>query len=252
MEKRILSIVLIYFGIGNLIAQDNIKIFVDQGTTDYSGVTYTVNLDPTSPELLSNVLEVHFSVHNSGNSAKQLQVVRKRLSVPNSWNDQVCWPPNCYNTSNVEYTTPNSNNNPAPTIEAGASAELKPRITVDVTSTGTASYRYYLKDVATSNRLDSVDLIVNFTAAASIPVVKQTPNFTISPNPADHHITVSTSGMESCTIRVVDVLGNEMYNEEFSGTSKYINVSEYKTGVYFVLVEPAGSKTINRKLIVKH
>jgi len=252
MVKLVLSLVVFSLTCCTLFAQDSFKIYAEHGTTDFSGSTYTVNLDPTSPELLSNVLEVHFSVHNTGNAAKQLQVVRKRLSVPDTWNDQVCWPPNCYNTSNLEYTTPNSNNNPAPTIEIGDSAELKPRITVDVTTTGSASYRYYLKDVSTSIRLDSIDLVVNFTAAASILVVKQTPNFTISPNPADHHITVSTTGMESCIIRVVDVLGNEMYNEEFSGTSKYINVSEYKTGVYFVLVEPAGSKTINRKLIVKH
>jgi hypothetical protein len=58
--------------------------------------------------------------------------------------------------------------------------------------------------------------------------------------------------MEACTIRIVDVLGNEVYNEYITSANKLVNVAEFKTGVYFVLIEPSGSKVINRKLIVKH
>lgn len=258
MKKILLGIslfVIASFSILN--AQDNIEIRLDGVGADISGTTHTVNLDPSSPELVGGIYDVHFIVTNLTGSDQQWRISRKKISVPSSWVDQVCWPPLCYNASGDLYVTPNTGGNPAPiivdgedTTTTGLEAELKPRITPDQAAAGSALYRYYITAAAGGAYMDSIDLSVNFTLG--LTTIKQTPVLNISPNPADEYVNISVGSAENASIRIVDVLGNVVYNETISNGTKNIDVSNFKNGVYFVLVETPGVKSINRKLIIRH
>ena len=47
-------------------------------------------------------------------------------------------------------------------------------------------------------------------------------------------------------------LGNVVLKETVMGSSKTINTSSFRNGVYFVRVEADNQRTINRKLIIRH
>lgn len=128
--------------------------------------------------------------------------------------------------------------------------ELKPRITIDLNAATTGHYRYYINDVATGDYLDSIDLEVNFVLA--VAPIKQNATISLSPNPASENVAVSLGSADNGTVRIVDVLGNVVYNETIYSGSKNIDVSNFKNGVYFVIIDPADAKPVNRKLIVRH
>ncbi|MEY3424787.1 MAG: hypothetical protein RL679_145 [Bacteroidota bacterium] len=257
MKKNILFSALFFILSSCLIAQDGISIQLDGTGPDISGSIYSVNLFGTSPELVGGVLDVHFVVTNTTGSDQQWKITRKRISVPASWNDQICWPPLCYNTTGAIYSTPNSGGNPAPTIINGTSettnneiAELKPRITPDQSSASYALYRYYITEITTGNYLDSVDLEVNFTMGVSN--VKQEISVSIAPNPATDFISINLNGIETAAIKIVDVLGNTVFRDSYFSGVKKIDVSNFKNGIYFVMIESNGIKTMTRKVVIKH
>lgn len=223
---------------------------------DLAGNSHTVNITPTSPELVGGVLEAHFIVTNNTGADQQWRVTRKKVSVPATWVDQICWPPLCYNASGDVYVTPNSTGNPAPTItngthttSTGLEAEMKPRITPDLSAPASATYRYYIT-TTTGTYVDSVDLNINFTLAVNS--IKPSVSLSVSPNPASDDVTISLGNSESGSISIVDVLGNTILNETISNGQRTIDVSNFKNGVYFVLINTPGSKTTNRKLIIRH
>jgi hypothetical protein len=112
---------------------------------------------------------------------------------------------------------------------------------------GCGEYRYYI--ISGQTILDSIDIAVCKTVA----VDELEPfSLTMAPNPASSYFTIKTTGSESATVKVVDVLGNVVMTASIMGTSKTINTESFKNGVYFVIVESEGQKPINRKLIVRH
>ncbi len=257
MKKNLLSLIaIVSLTLSSAIAQDGIEIRLDGVGADISGGVHSINLYVGSPDLVGGLYQVHFDVTNNTGSDQQWKVTRKKITVPASWIDQVCWPPQCYVTSGDVYTTPNTGGNPAPTIVNGTStttnaelAELKPRITPDPSAASYALYRYYI--VSTSGTLmDSIDLSINYVLG--ITPLKQTTSLTISPNPADDNVKIALDGIENSTVKIVDVLGNVVYNESINNGTKNIDVSNFKNGVYFVLVEAPGIKSFNRKLIIRH
>ena len=53
------------------------------------------------------------------------------------------------------------------------------------------------------------------------------------------------------SIKIIDVLGNNVYSETLSGNKK-IDVSDFKNGIYFVTLESSDTRISNRKLIIRH
>ena len=238
-------------------AQDGISIQLDGAGPDISGGTHSLDLYATSPEMVGGVLDVHFLVTNTTGSDQQWKITRKKINVPASWTDQVCWPPLCYNTSGDLYSTPNSGGNPAPIIVDGTAtttnaevAELKPRITPNQSAASYALYRYYITEAVGGAYVDSVDLSINFVL--SVTTLKQTPIINVNPNPADEYVNISLGSIENSQIKIVDVLGNVVYNESVANGTKSIDVTGFKNGVYFVMIEALGIISTSRKLIVRH
>ena len=236
---------------------DGISIQLDGAGADLSGGVHSINLYASSPDLAGGILEVKFVVTNTTGSDQQWKITRKKLAVPSSWVDQVCWPPLCYNASGDLYSTPNSGGNPAPIIVDGGStttgglnAELKPRITPDINSAAYAMYRYYIADANTGVYLDSIDLNVNFTLSTN--TIKPNPVISVSPNPASEYVTINLGQTENASVKVVDVLGKVVYTDVISGGQKTIALGEFKNGVYILVIDSPGTKTINKRLIVRH
>ena len=230
--------------------------------SNLAGGSHSISLYPGSPDLAGGLYEVHFIVTNTSSSDKQYKIIRKALNVPASWQDQLCWPPLCYNadqevTSSVEsYSTPHTVSNPAPIIKAGKDsttenlvAELKPRITPDQSAAGYALYRYYFYDVQGGGYVDSVDLSIGFVLGVNQQ--KAAPAMVVMPNPADNHASVTINSDEATPLKVVDALGKTVLTETIYNGSKSLDVSDLKNGVYFILIESEG-KMLNRKLIVRH
>lgn len=257
MKKIILSLTAFAtLTLSSVFAQDGIEIRLDGIGADISGGVHTISLYATSPDLAGGVYEVHFDVTNNTGSNQQWRVTRKKMSVPATWTDQVCWPPQCYPTSGDVYITPHTAGNPAPIIVDGTAtttnaelAELKPRITPDPAAASSALYRYYITSLA-GVYMDSIDVSINYVLG--VTTLKQTPSLTISPNPADENVSIALGGFENSSVKIVDVLGNVVYNESINNGTKSIDVSNFKNGVYFVLVEAPGIKSFNRKLIIRH
>ncbi|MBP6091647.1 MAG: T9SS type A sorting domain-containing protein [Crocinitomicaceae bacterium] len=235
-----------------------IEIQLDGTGSNLAGTVHSVSLNSNSPEIAGNTpFEIHFDVTNNTGQDQQLRITRKKINVPTTWVDQLCWPPSCFPTgSGLSYITPNTAGNPAPIIVNGThlttngeTAELKPRITIDQSTATSALYRFYVT-TTTGAFLDSIDLSINFTLG--IQSIKQAPVITLAPNPASENITVSTGIIDNATVQIMDVLGNIVYKDVITNGSKQIDVSDFKNGVYFVVIDPVGMKPTNRKLIIKH
>lgn len=262
MKKVVLSLFIAAVGAFSLKAQNGIEIYYNGAGADISGGTHEVHLYASASNVIpvdaNTVLyEPKFTVTNNTGEDQQWRITRKIMYVPSSWGeDQLCWPPLCYNTSGSVYMTPHTVNNPAPIIVDGTDqtqnselAELKPRILIDVNNASYAHYRYYITKAGDNIYMDSVDLTINFSLGLN--TVKSSPEITISPNPATDYAMINVTGIEGATMKIVDVLGNVITKEAISGTKK-LDLMNYRNGVYFVMIEAPGIKTMNRKLIVKH
>ena len=243
-------------------AQSGVEIRLDGVGADLAGTTHNVNLSLSSSELTNygngtGLFEIHFDITNNTGADGQWRITRKKMSVPATWTDQVCWPPQCYNANGDVYVTPNTVGSPAPTIVNGTAmstnaevADMKPRITLDLSAASSALYRYYVTDASTGAYLDSIDLNINF--ALAVNPIKQNPTISLSPNPATDNVTVQLGNAETGSVRIVDALGNVVYNEMIANGTKSIDVSNFKNGVYFVIIDPSDAKPVNRKLIIRH
>ena len=247
--KRTLLLIIALTSFGALNAQ--IEIQQDGTGPDLSGTILEFNVD----QFDSAEYQVQLYVTNNTGSNQQWRITRVEQSVPPTWTDQVCWPPQCYNPDSVVYTTPSSPGTPAPTVVNGSDtttlshdAILKP-IIVPGSTNGVALYMYYITD-NNGNYVDSVGLRYNFV----LGVDETTPNLsvTVAPNPANSYIKIKTNNVESATVKMLDVLGNIVLKETVLWKSKSINTESFRNGIYFVVVEAEGAQRITRKVIVRH
>lgn len=194
-----------------------------------------------------------FNVLNTSGSQKVLKVNRVRVVENAAWSDFLCWGPNpdpnfegmCYPASAMNvanWTTPTG-----VTVNNNDDANLQ--VDVHIESAGNATYRYIIMDGTT--KLDSID--VQFNSSLSIQDQTEEPlGMTAYPNPANNNLTIATTGTDgNCAVRITDVLGKVVYSEEM-GTTKKVDVSEFKNGVYLVTVTEKGQLVQTRRIVVKH
>ena len=242
-----LAFFLCVFGLN---AQNTISIEIPGTNTDISGQTHEVALTTTDP------VEVSFDLINNTGSTHQWRITRDKISVPTTWSDFLCWGHctdqfggTCY-AANVSdpWTTPAT---PSVLFDVNNGECGKLKVTInpdDWTTTGQARYRYYISDNGT-NFSDSVDLVLSYTAA--LKPVKEEISINIGPNPASDYVQINMSGVESATLKIIDALGTTISKEGINSKKK-INVSELRNGVYFLVIDIPGSKTITRKVIIRH
>lgn len=236
----------------NGFAQNNIVIHIDGQTTDISGQTHTV----VAPSGAS--FDVPFDVVNNTGMSAQWRITRKQLSVPSGWTDALCWGHStdpfggtCYSSGQMNanpWTTPGTQT-VLFTINDGEYGKMKVSVDPEDNTFGQAHYRYYITPNGL-NMLDSVDLIVDYLASVK-PTVKEELNITIAPNPSTEYVHIQFTGTEQLQLKMLDALGNVISREVLTGNRK-LNVSDLNSGVYFLVFEAPGSKSITRKLVVRH
>lgn len=249
MKKRLLSL----FAVAglSLTVSAQIEIYVEGNTTNFSGGgVYSFNATGDT----DHANEIHFENH-SGTSMDMIVSRRRLATTAPSWEDYLCWGHQSDNFGglciSVEamaadlYTMPVTG---AVTLDDGEYGVLASHITPSFDDPGTYVYRYYIGTEQTPF-MDSIDVSVTLTPLA-IPEVKTALTVSVHPNPATEYVVVALDGAETATVRMIDVLGNEILKSTIN-TTKTIDVSEFRNGIYFVIVESKGS-TINRKVIVRH
>ena len=247
MKKILLSIVAIV-GLSSL-ASAQIEIYKTGTTTDISGDELVINA------WQGGELHDDFYVVNSTASAHTWKVTRVKLNEVATWSDYLCWGPeggfgDCYPASLMTQTSWSSPSADAPTILAGDSAKLTTYITPDYTvSSANAIYRYYVGTDA-NPMMDSVDIRVVYTV--SLDEVTPELSVSIAPNPSNDYFVVSATGSEAASIKVVDVLGNVVLSEEMTTASKKVNVSSFRNGVYFVIIESNEARPVTKRIVVRH
>ena len=246
---KFLFLYLVFFVcVFGLNAQNTISIEIPGTNTDISSQTHELELTN------SESIDVSFDIINNTGATHQWRITRYKISVPTGWTDGLCWGSATDPFGGLCFSSTQMNTNPWTTI--GSSFDIQPndygkmKVSVDPADgvNGSAHYRYYVSDNGT-NFSDSVDLVLSYTAA--LKPVKEEASVTIGPNPASDHIQITTSGVEAANIKIMDALGTTISKETII-SSKKINVSDLRNGVYFVVIEIPGSKTITRKVIIRH
>ena len=97
--------------------------------------------------------------------------------------------------------------------------------------------------------MDSVDLIVDYAASINEAPIPFT--ISINPNPASQYINVVLSNSETASLKIYDVLGQQIEKTSISG-SKKINVSNFKNGIYFISIKAPNRKAVSRKVVIRH
>lgn len=245
------TIFILIFATTKIFAQDGIIITVEGQTTDISGGTHTM----TAPS--NQVFDVPFHVENQTGQSHQWVVTRYKVNVPTGWADGLCWGHGTDPFGGTCYSSSQMNGNPwsSPasqsvlfTINNGEYGKMKPQINPDDFTSGTAHYRYYVSDPG-SGYSDSVDLVVDFTA--SLTQIKDPVSVSIVPNPASDYIQISMTGIESASLKMVDVFGSTVLKENI-GSTKKLNVSDFNSGIYFLVFDVPGRKSFTRKVIIRN
>lgn len=241
MKTRLLFALL---GLSTLTAFGQQLEITVEGVSHVSGTQYMYTAD-------TNTRQINAVVTNISGAPLNLKVQRVRLNSISSWNDDLCWGSSSYPLSGQCYNGI-QNTNPyttyhVQTVNPGDYGIFLAKVEPKDPDYGCGDYRYYIMNGSTI--MDSIDVSVCKTA----DVDELTPfSLTIAPNPASSYFTIKTTGSESATVKIVDVLGNVVLKESIMGTSKTINTESFKNGVYFVIVESEDQKPINRKVIVRH
>lgn len=202
----------------------------------------------------SNAVDVPLEIKNMGSSDADWRITRLRINVPAGWSDLICWGHStdafggtCFSSSQMlgnPWTTPVSSNF---TVSPNEYGKLKVTINPEEGATGLGHYRYYVSNDGV-NFIDSVD--IKFDYSLSVQEVEPI-QVSIVPNPASDFIQINLSGVVTAQMKMVDVLGSEVLNQTVMSTATF-DISNFRNGVYIMTFNAPGSKSIVRKVIVKH
>ncbi len=218
-----------------------ITINVDGTPTDISGTEHhEVIVAAGSDQHL-----VDFIVTNNTGSTQSLRITRSHIDLAPGWSDYFCWGADaltgtCYPVYAQSVWTGGS-----VSIDNGNEGLLQTYI--NAPDAGTSTIRYYVNDGSTF--LDSVDVVYTFAAS-----IQENPSLllNVSPNPANNVLNINMTGVNKADVKIVDVLGNIVFNETVAETTKKVDVSKFRNGIYFVTVDAEGVKPTTRKLIIRH
>ena len=97
-----------------------------------------------------------------------------------------------------------------------------------------------------------VDDIVISGAALGIPETEMNQGFNLLPNPSDGHFRLLFNDNANREIRIISMIGTEVYRNATSQSDFSVNLPELSAGIYFVQVTKAGSDRPEvKKLVVR-
>lgn len=242
MKQTILnSIAFLGFAIAG-ISQDNITMKIAGDVTDYSsGHSPYVKVVSAA-----GIVDFDIDVANATGVDKSWRLTRlNETDVPSTWSSTICAGTSCFTPSALNpWCSPLSL--PLDAVNGGIGI-ITFHVTIPTATISVGTYRIYIGDC--TNFDDSIDVQIN--VVAGIKETKQTASFSIFPNPSDEAVNIQLNNSKNGTIKIIDLVGNVVYTEEIASSSK-VNVSEFKNGIYFVMIEADGVKLSSRKLVVRH
>ena len=75
-------------------------------------------------------------------------------------------------------------------------------------------------------------------------------NFQIYPNPTSNNVYISLANFTNTTLRMYDLIGNEVFHQVIKNEVTEIPVNQFVKGMYLVQIENANSNTIESKRFV--
>lgn len=244
MKKILLSIIAVVSL--STIAMSQIEIYEFGSTTEISGTEIAKN------GFQGIDLHTDFYVKNASGSSVVWKVTRVRMNEVAEWEDYLCWGGAfgaCYPITAMDETnwvTPVGDNQ---TVAAGDTAILNSHVITDAYTPGDVVYRYYI-GTTFSPQIAYVDVRVYISVG--LDEVAPELSVSIAPNPSNESFVVSATGSKTSSIKVVDVLGNVILSEEMNYTSKKVDVSNFRNGVYFVIIESNEAKPVTKRIVVRH
>ena len=246
MKKNILSLIA-FISLGLAANAQSFEIYEGiTSTTDISGTTVYANL--TNDEY-----EGHFYVKNISGAPINTQIRRVNINATTpAVTYGVCWGATstnnpvvgiCYPPENSQsFTTPSG-----ATLDGSNVGYMVADVQFDNVNEP-VHVRYYVEDI-NGVKYDSLDLVI--TTTLSTKEIKNTASINAYPNPANDVINLAVQGSTDNSMKMIDVLGNVIVEEKF-GTSKKLDVSQFKNGVYILTVYSNGKLVQTKRVVVRH
>jgi hypothetical protein len=209
---------------------------------DLSGSSIQVSGLATDNEIYSSMLVIN-------NSGQSQNIAFRRVRLLNSTRvDQICDANLCYTADDAQfYTTPFT-----VTVADGDSTVFKPQLLPDGNES-CAIHDYFIV-TEFGVKLDSIRIkfsTSNQDCELSLENTTPISNFSIFPNPAKSSINISTPTQSSGQFRIINLLGEEVYNAAFFGSFITIDLTGFQNGIYLVQSLDSSNKPIaTQKLIV--
>jgi len=86
-------------------------------------------------------------------------------------------------------------------------------------------------------------------SGAGVENMKNVPIVTVYPNPAREEVTVEVVGAKAKTLTIINVIGNKILQQPYSGDKQIVNISKLSAGVYFVMILGDNFKNTTRIVV---
>lgn len=218
-------------------------------TTDFS--SDTIDLSPMN----SNEIVLDLHVENQSGTTQDWIVSRRRIGVDTSWTDFLCWghQDDPFGTCIGAFQMDTNIYIGSVSIEAnlldGEYGKLSIHIKPNESAPGCGTYRYYVGTLA-SPFMDSSDVIVCFSLGIDEMDNSET-NVSISPNPANDFVIVSSEIDQLMRFELYNSLGQKVNSGSFTKSNK-LDVSKLECGIYFITVYDEGNLSKTEKIIISH
>ena len=182
-------------------------------------------------------------------SGQPLNIHFQRVRILNSnRDDQICDENGCFTAEDIEvWNTPFPNS-----IANNDTSSFKPQI-IPSGIESCAIHDYYVLD-ENDNKLDSIRIkffTENANCELGVNKLFYFDEIKLFPNPAKSSINISTPTQSSGQFRIINLLGEEVYNAAFFGSSSTIDLTGFQNGIYLVQSLDSSNKPIaTQKLIV--
>jgi hypothetical protein len=95
---------------------------------------------------------------------------------------------------------------------------------------------------------DSVKLIVKVKSASISDL--ESIKFQVYPNPAANNVYISLANFTNTTLRMYDLIGNEVFHQVIKDEVTEVSVNQFAKGMYLIKIEDSNSNTIESKRFV--
>jgi len=146
------------------------------------------------------------------------------------------------NTANTTYTW---------TVPAGATIVSGQGTNQIIVNFGANSGNVTVTETTLTCKVGPFNLHVNVGISTNMNKVSDTENqLTIYPNPSDGIIHIQ-SQQNIQTIKIINLLGEVVFNKEVNGKDNSIDISTFSLGIYVVSLQEEGKTSVMRKIILK-